>query len=83
MIESQPMTRHSQFDPFGEPVESLAQVADAPQGRASRVLVRVGVGGFWTLVVAIVAARVAFFDPDFAKTFATVAANCLHAVLAG
>ncbi|WP_238253900.1 hypothetical protein [Methylorubrum podarium] len=35
---------------------------------------RTGVGLFWALVVVIVAARAAYFHPEFAERFGSVAA---------
>ena len=54
------MVEPSQFDPFGEPVP-IADTA-APAG-ASRWLARTGAGLFWTLAIAIVAARAVYFEP--------------------
>lgn len=68
--------RPIQFDPFGEPV-----AASSEPGRAtatSRVALRSGVALFWGLVVVIVAARAAYFDPDFAERFGNVAAAIGH-----
>ncbi|KAB1074350.1 hypothetical protein [Methylobacterium planeticum] len=73
------------FDPFGEPV------AQAPRGEAvapaagSAGLMRAGTALFWLLVVGILTARVAYFDPDFAERFGSFAAlsNTLQALLNG
>jgi hypothetical protein len=54
-----------QFDPFGERVDAALKAAETD--RVSRGLSRAGMGLFWLLVVVIVSARVAFFDPDFAE----------------
>jgi len=54
------MVEPSKFDPFGEPV-AIADTAE-PAG-ASRWLTRTGAGLFWTLVIAIVAARAVYFEP--------------------
>ena len=75
--------RNSQFDAFGEPLSPLQAAIQAPQGRVSRFVMRAGVGVFWTLVAGIVAARVVYFDPDFARNFATVAMNLVHGALNG
>lgn len=67
----------NQYDAFGEPVAHGLRAVPAcggDSGRASRVLVRSGVGLFWMLVIAVVGARVAYFDPDFAEKFGSVAA---------
>ncbi|GJE31222.1 hypothetical protein [Methylobacterium oxalidis] len=69
--------RQIQFDPFGEPVaQDLRAVGrgESRQGPVSRAVMRSGVGLFWVLVIGIVAARVAYFDPDFAEKFGSVAA---------
>lgn len=68
--------RPIQFDPFGEP---FAQSADhgAPSA-SSRIALRSGVGLFWAAVVVIVAARAAYFDPNFAETFGSVASLVGH-----
>lgn len=50
----------TKFDPYGETLE-LADGAGA--GSTSRWLTRFGAGLFWALVVAIVGARVIYFDP--------------------
>ncbi|GJD68390.1 hypothetical protein [Methylobacterium gnaphalii] len=68
--------RPIQFDPFGEPV---ALDADQPRSStASRIALRSGVGLFWAMVVVIVAARAAYFDPDFAEKFGSVASLIGH-----
>jgi hypothetical protein len=54
------MVEPSKFDPFGEQV-AMADTAE-PQF-ASRWLTRSGAGLFWTLVIAIVAARAVYFEP--------------------
>jgi hypothetical protein len=43
------------------------------QGHASRRTTRIGIGIFWSLLALIVVARAAFFNPDFAGSFARVA----------
>jgi len=77
----------SQFDPFGEPVAHSLRGMFAQTGRqgpGSRLLLRSGVGLFWMLVIGVVAARVAYFDPGFAEKFGSVAAlsKYLHALFA-
>ncbi|MCJ2131403.1 hypothetical protein [Methylobacterium sp. E-045] len=68
--------RPIQFDPYGEPV---AQGCDQNRPSASsRIVLRSGVGLFWAMVVLIVAARAAYFDPDFAEKFGTVASLVGH-----
>jgi hypothetical protein len=37
-------------------------------------MLRIGTGLFWSLVVAILSARVLYFDPDFAVKFGQFAA---------
>ena len=54
------MVELSKFDPFGEPVAMADAVEAVP---ASRWLTRAGAGLFWTLVIAIVAARAVYFEP--------------------
>lgn len=73
--------RDVQFDAFGEVVSDSVRSVGPLQGRASKIVLRAGVGLFWSLVVVIVAARVATFDPDFARSFGTVAANLVRAVV--
>jgi hypothetical protein len=63
-----------QFDSFGEPLPGDRTGLAQPQGNASRWMLRVGTGLFWSLVVAILSARVLYFDPDFAAKFGQVAA---------
>lgn len=59
------------FEPFGE---QLACAADAqPDSRASKLLLRVGTGLFWSLVAIIVLARAAFFEPGIYDGFSRVA----------
>ena len=55
-----------QFDPFGEKVGTRLKAEDSVD-RFSRGLSRLGMGLFWLLVVVIVSARVAFYDPNFAE----------------
>ena len=65
-----------QFDAFGEPVAQDLHTATEPANRAgttSRLALKSGIGMFWTLVVVIVAMRAAFFDPNLAERFSSVA----------
>ncbi|GJE68757.1 hypothetical protein CHKEEEPN_0276 [Methylorubrum podarium] len=62
--------RPAQFDSFGEPI--APPLREEPV--ASRMALRTGVGLFWALVVVIVAARAAYFHPEFAERFGSVAA---------
>ena len=65
-----------QFDPFGEPVALGAE--QATRSSASRIVLRSGVGLFWAMVVAIVAARAVYFDPDLAEKFGDFASLLSH-----
>jgi hypothetical protein len=62
-----------QFDAFGETLELMEPRVSASQGHASRFITRAGICAFWSLLVVIVVARAAFFNPDFATSFAQVA----------
>lgn len=64
-----------QYDSFGEPILSAS---DREPTTASRVALRSGVGLFWAMVVAIVAARAAYFDPALSEKFASVASLVGH-----
>ncbi|MDR7039663.1 hypothetical protein J2X36_004440 [Methylobacterium sp. BE186] len=68
--------RQSEFDPYGEPIAQDLREGrpTARPGSLSRGVLRVGVGLFWILVIGIVAARVAFFDPDVAAKFGSLSA---------
>ena len=58
---------HMGYEPFGE---RLAPERDArPRSTASRYLLWAGTGLFWSLVVTIVLARAAFFEPGFFDGF--------------
>ena len=76
----------AQFDPFGEPVARSLRGALAQAGRpgpGSRFLLRSGTSMFWALVIGVVVARVAYFDPDFAQKFDVAAFSKLfHAIFA-
>lgn len=62
--------RPVQYDSFGEPV---AQAGGEEHNAVSRAALRSGVGLFWMMVVAIVAARAVYFDPALAERFGSVA----------
>ena len=64
-----------QFDSFGEPI---LPASDKEPTTVSRVALRSGVGLFWVMVVAIVAARAAYFDPALREKFASVASLFGH-----
>jgi hypothetical protein len=69
--------RQLQFDAFGEPVTQDLHAAAEPAnctGAASRIALKAGIGVFWMLVVVIVAARAAFFDPNFAEHLSSAVA---------
>lgn len=68
--------RPLQFDPFGEPVAQ--GVEQATSSSASRIALRSGVGLFWMMVVAIVAARAVYFDPDLTEKFGNLASLLGH-----
>ncbi|MFF8799662.1 MULTISPECIES: hypothetical protein [unclassified Methylobacterium] len=53
-------------------------MSDKEPTAASRVALRSGVGLFWAMVVAIVAARAAYFDPALSEKVASVAALFGH-----
>jgi hypothetical protein len=69
--------RNLQFDPFGEALQGVAS-AHPQAGRASKVASLLGIGLFWSLVAIIIMARAVYFNPDLAKTFGDVAANCFR-----
>jgi hypothetical protein len=72
----------TQFDPFGEPVAQSRGGEAAAPAASSALLMRAGAAVFWLLVAGILTARVAYFDPDFAARFATLA-NTLQSILNG
>ncbi|WP_336487527.1 hypothetical protein [Methylobacterium nigriterrae] len=81
-MQSQTMS-DTQFDPFGEPVTQSLR-GEAPRANpASVLLLRSGIGLFWMLVVGILAARVVYFDPDFADRYGSLTAltNTIRAIL--
>lgn len=64
---------NSEFEPFGE---SLARTerSDLRPDWASAILMRSGVGLFWTLVLCVVTARAIFYVPGFASKLDTLVA---------
>jgi hypothetical protein len=65
------MIERADYEPFGE---RLASGRDArPQSRASKYLLWVGTGLFWSLVGTIVVARAAYFEPGIFDAFSRVA----------
>ncbi len=59
-----------EFEPFGE---RLAQADDlSPRRRGSAWLLSAGSALFWLVVVAVVAARAVWFEPDYFAAFARV-----------
>lgn len=67
--------RPQQFDPFGEPDSSQLKSL----GGGSRAVEKIGIGAFWTLVLAIVATRVAYFDAGLDDTLRFMA-SVVHSV---
>lgn len=65
----------TQFDSFGERLPKYAPQKRGPQDIVSRWMLRGGIGLFWTLVAVVLAARVIYFDPDFAAKFGQLAAS--------
>jgi hypothetical protein len=69
---------HMGYEPFGE---RLAPEGEAgPRSRASKYLLRTGIGLFWSLVAAIVVARAAIFEPGVFDEFTRVAALVKNAI---
>jgi hypothetical protein len=67
--------QHPHFDGFGERLpECDFSAAAPPRERVSRLMLRLGTGLFWSLVIVVVAARVIYFDPDLAAKFGQFAA---------
>ena len=69
-----------QYEPFGEAADAPAAVSLSP---LQRRVARVGVGLFWTLVVAIVAARALLFTPRAMDFLVASLEQGWHAVLGG
>jgi hypothetical protein len=69
-------TKNVEFDGFGEPIPESqvvkSQALPEPHGSVSRWMVRAGTGIFWSLVVVIVAARAAYFNPGFADQISQI-----------
>jgi hypothetical protein len=65
----------TQFDSFGERLPKYDPQTRGPQSVVSRWVLRGGIGLFWSLVAVVLAARVIYFDPDFAAKFAQFAAS--------
>jgi hypothetical protein len=65
----------TQFDSFGERLPKYDPQTRGPQSVVSRWVLRGGIGLFWSLVAVVLAARVIYFDPDFATKFAQFAAT--------
>jgi len=61
-----------EFDAFGEPMLKSQALPTQPHGSVSRFMVRAGTGIFWSLVVVIVAARAAYFNPGFADQMSQI-----------
>jgi hypothetical protein len=68
--EGETPMKNVEFDAFGEPMLQSQALPAQPHGSVSRWMVRTGTGIFWTLVVVIVAARAAYFNPGFADKIA-------------
>jgi hypothetical protein len=66
------------YEPFGE---RLAPEGEAgQQSSASKYLLWTGAGLFWSLVVTIVVARAAYFEPGIFDEFSRVAALVKSAI---
>jgi hypothetical protein len=72
--------KDAEFDGFGEPILRSQALPTEPHGPLSRGMVRVGTGIFWAVVVAIVVARVAYFNPGFADQIAALPNQVLLAL---
>ena len=75
----------TEFEPFGEPIPSSLRASYAAaecQGSGSRLILRTGVSLFWTLVIAVLVARVTYFDPDIAHGLSGTAVALAKAVCA-
>ena len=62
-----------EFEPFGERLMREAGVR--PEPHASRLLLRTGIGLFWSLVGVIVLARAIYFEPGIFDGFGRVVAQ--------
>ena len=67
--------QQTEFDSFGERLPKYDLRTSGPQSAVSRWALRGGIGLFWSLVVAVLTARVIYFDPDLAAKFGQVAAH--------
>jgi hypothetical protein len=67
--------QQTQFDSFGERLPKYDPRTSGPQDSVSRWMLRGGIGLFWALVVAVLTARVIYFDPDLAAKFGQFAAH--------
>jgi hypothetical protein len=65
----------TQFDSFGERLPTCEPQGRGPQYVVSRWMLRGGIGLFWSLVAVVLAARMIYFDPDFAAKFGQFAAS--------
>jgi hypothetical protein len=68
--------QQTEFDSFGERLPKYdLRTTSAPKDAVSRWVLRGGIGLFWSLVVAVLTARVIYFDPDLAAKFGQFAAH--------
>ncbi len=74
-----------QFEPFGERVAFKQELDNLEtSGRPlQRIMKQAGVGMFWALVIAIVAARAIYFNPNFAESFISFLSDHLRLILNG
>jgi hypothetical protein len=79
-LEAEITMKDAEFDGFGEPILKSQALPTEPHGALSRGMVRVGTGIFWAVVVAIVVARVAYFNPGFADQIAELPNRALLAL---
>ena len=69
--------QQTEFDSFGERLPECDVQTRGPQQAVSRWMLRGGIGLFWSLVAAVVTARVIYFDPDLVAKFGQFAASSL------
>jgi hypothetical protein len=74
-IEEDAAVQPTQFDSFGERLPTYDPQKRGSQDVVSRWMLRGGIGLFWSLVAVVLAARVVYFDPDFAAKFGQLAAS--------
>jgi hypothetical protein len=67
--------QQTQFDSFGERLPKYDPRRSGPQDSVSRWMLRGGIGLFWALVVAVLTARVIYFDPALSAKFGQFAAH--------